>query len=73
MSYLSGVLIGHEICGALRRFAPKSVTIIAGPRLAGFYNIALTGLGVADVGIADVGAVTARGLWRTWRARKDST
>jgi 2-dehydro-3-deoxygalactonokinase len=72
-SYLSGVLIGNEICGATRRFPSKSVTIIAGLQLASLYNLALAGLGVTDVGIADVGAVTARGLWRIWQARKDST
>lgn len=69
-SYLSGLLIGHEICGATRRFAAKSITIIAEPRLASFYNLALASLGVADAEIADVGAVTARGLWRIWQARK---
>jgi 2-dehydro-3-deoxygalactonokinase len=63
-SYLSGLLIGHEISGATRRFPAKSITIIAGPQLAGLYNLALTSLGAADVGIADAGAATARGLWR---------
>ena len=69
-SYLSGLLIGNEISGAMRRFPAKSITVIAGPQLAGLYNLALASLGVADVRIADVGAVTARGLWRVWQARK---
>lgn len=68
-SYLSGLLIGHEVSGAMRRLPAESITIIAGPQLAGLYNLALSQLGVANVGIADVGAVTARGLWRTWQAR----
>jgi 2-dehydro-3-deoxygalactonokinase len=69
VSYLSGLLIGNEICGATRWFPAKSITIVAGPQLAGLYSLALSRLGMADVSIADVGAVTARGLWRTWQAR----
>jgi len=68
-SYLSGLLIGNEVSGAMRRLPAKSITIIAGQQLAHLYNLALSHLGVADVGIADVGAVTERGLWRTWQAR----
>jgi 2-dehydro-3-deoxygalactonokinase len=72
-SYLSGLLIGHEICEAIRRFPAKSITIIAEPQLASLYNLVLTGFGTADAVIADVGAVTARGLWRIWQARKGLT
>ncbi len=68
-SYLSGLLIGNEVSGAMQRLPAKSITIIAGPQLAHLYNLALSHLGVRDIGIADVGAVTARGLWRTWQAR----
>lgn len=68
-SYLSGLLIGSEILGATRRFQVSSVTLIAEPKLADLYNLALTSVGIADVCIADVGVVTARGLWRTWQAR----
>lgn len=71
-SYLSGLLIGHEIGGATKRFVSQSITIIAGPDLAALYRLALTSLGMANVGIADAGAATARGLWRTWQARKGS-
>jgi 2-dehydro-3-deoxygalactonokinase len=73
VSYLSGLLIGHEICCAVRRFAAEPITVIARPQLANLYNLALTGLGMADADIADAGAVTARGLWRIWRARKGLT
>ncbi|MES2256573.1 MAG: 2-dehydro-3-deoxygalactonokinase [Pseudomonadota bacterium] len=69
VSYLSGLLIGSEIHGAVRRFPAKLITIIAWPQLADLYNLALSRLGMMDVSIADVGAVTARGLWRTWQAR----
>ena len=74
VSYLSGLLIGHEICGATERFPEKSITLIAGPQLANLYGLALANLGrrdvgMADVGMADVGAVTAMGLWRVWQAR----
>lgn len=71
-SYLSGLLIGHEIGGATRRFPRKSITVIAGPHLAGLYERALAGLGMEDVVIADADTATARGLWRTWQARKGS-
>ena len=70
-SYLSGLLIGSEIRGAMQRFPTKSVTIIGGPQLANLYRLALISLGTADAEIADMGAVTARGLWRIWQARKD--
>lgn len=70
--YLSGLLIGNEISGAIRRFPAKSITVIAGAQLASLYNLALVSLGMADAGTADVGEVTARGLWRIWQARKGS-
>lgn len=69
-SYLSGLLIGNEISGALRCFPSESITVIGEPRLAGLYNLALTRLGVADVCMADAGTATAKGLWRIWQARK---
>jgi 2-dehydro-3-deoxygalactonokinase len=71
-SYLSGLLIGYEIAGALKQHSEKSITIIAAPHLARLYNLALVTLGVPDVRIADVDAVTARGLWRIWQARRDA-
>jgi 2-dehydro-3-deoxygalactonokinase len=71
VSYLSGLLIGHEIGGATKRFAETSITIIAEPELASLYRLAMASLERPDVGLADVGAVTARGLWRIWQARKD--
>lgn len=72
-SYLSGLLIGTEISGALKQHPEKSITIIAAPHLARLYRLAFASLGVLDVRIADVDAVTARGLWRIWQARRDAS
>lgn len=66
-AYLSGLLIGSEICGALELFGTKNeITIIAEPALAaryqrafGFANIAAT---MADE------SVTAAGLFRIAQA-----
>jgi len=70
-SYLSGLLIGYEVTGGTKSHAAGPVTVIAAPQLAKLYDRALAVLGFHDVRIDDVDAVTARGLWRIWQARKD--
>ena len=72
-SYLSGLLIGYEVSGAIKLHPAGPVTVIAPPRLAQHYNLALATMGLRDVRIDDVDAVTARGLWRIWQARKDAS
>ena len=69
-SYLSGLLIGTEISGAMKSYVAQPVTVIAAPQLAQLYDLALAAMGLPDVQVADVDAVTARGLWRIWQARK---
>jgi len=69
-SYLSGLLIGYEISGAMKSYPVQPVTVIAAPQLAQLYDLALAAKGLRDVRVADVDAVTARGLWRIWQARK---
>jgi 2-dehydro-3-deoxygalactonokinase len=71
-SYLSGILIGSEITGAVKAYPAGAITIIAAPGLARRYNLALVNLGLTDVRLEDVDAVTARGLWRIWQARKEA-
>jgi 2-dehydro-3-deoxygalactonokinase len=62
-AYLSGLLIGSEICGAEKMFKPEtSITIIAEPALAQRYQRAL-GYANISAAIADE-HVTARGLFR---------
>lgn len=70
-SYLSGLLIGYEVLGAGKLHSGGPVTVIAAPPLAQLYDRALAILGFRDIRIQDVDAVTARGLWRIWQARKD--
>ena len=72
-SYLSGLLIGYEVSGAMKLHPTEVVTIIAAPQLAQLYDLALTTLGLRNVRIDDVDAVTARGLWRIWQARKGAS
>ncbi|HEY2837250.1 MAG TPA: 2-dehydro-3-deoxygalactonokinase [Rhizomicrobium sp.] len=72
-SYLSGLLIGYEISAAMESYAVQPVTVIAAPQLARLYDLALATMGLRDVRIEDVDAVTARGLWRIWQARKDAS
>src|SRR6185503_8318959 len=69
-SYLSGLLIGNEIAGAMKSYAAQPVSVIAALQLARFYDLALATMGLRDVRIEDVDVVTARGLWRIWQARK---
>jgi len=70
-SYLSGLLIGYEVSGAMKLHSAEPVTVIAAPQLAQLYDRALAVLGFRGARIDDVDQVTARGLWRIWQARKD--
>ncbi|HWF63211.1 MAG TPA: 2-dehydro-3-deoxygalactonokinase [Rhizomicrobium sp.] len=72
-SYLSGLLIGYEVSGAMKLHPAEPITVIAPPRLAQLYELALATMGLRNVRIDDVDAVTARGLWRVWQARKDAS
>jgi len=72
-SYLSGLLIGYEISGAMKSYAVQPVTVIATAELARLYDLALGTMGLRDVRVADVDTVTARGLWRIWQARKEAS
>lgn len=71
--YLSGLLIGSEVTGAMKSYPAEPVTVIAAPALGRLYETALSALGLRDVRLDDVDAVTARGLWRIWQARKEAS
>jgi 2-dehydro-3-deoxygalactonokinase len=71
-SYLSGLLVGYEVFGALKAFPARNVTVIAAPQLARLYHLALATLGIGDVRLEDADAVTAKGLWRVWQAGKSA-
>ncbi len=71
--YLSGLLIGYEVSGAMKAFPGQKVTVIAAPELARLYHLALTTLGIDEVCLEDADAVTAKGLWRVWQARKGAS
>ena len=52
-SYLSGLIIGEDVAGAVRLFAPQgSVTLVCAPELAALYTRALSDYGLAATAIA---------------------
>jgi 2-dehydro-3-deoxygalactonokinase len=62
-SYLSGLLIGHELRAALAAFPSPQVVVVGAPALAGRYRAALDREGRASVTLAG-DAAAAKGLWR---------
>jgi 2-dehydro-3-deoxygalactonokinase len=64
--FLSGVLIGAEVAGALAQGGVEAVTLIGEPALCERYARALALAGVSTTFAAD--DVTARGQWRLARA-----
>jgi 2-dehydro-3-deoxygalactonokinase len=70
-SYLSGLLLGYEICGASRGGITDPIVIIGASRLAKLYKVALALAGFHEVELADANIVTARGLWRIWQAERN--
>lgn len=67
--YLSGVLIGAEVAAQREAFESAPPRLVGAAELCRRYDMALglAGAGPAETCIAD--AVTARGLWRIWKAR----
>ena len=62
-SYLSGLLIGHELRAAIRAFPAPRVVLVGAPALTERYRIGLQSEGSAGTAIAgDLAA--AKGLWR---------
>lgn len=68
--YLSGLLIGSEIAGELRRHAAGPIIIIAAPQLARLYGIALSVAGRSNFQHVDASEAAARGLWRLWQLHR---
>lgn len=59
-SYLSGLIIGEDVAGAVRLFAPQdSVTLVCAPDLAALYARALCAHGLATTAIAGDDAALA--------------
>ena len=68
-SYLSGLLIGAEVSGAAKSQSSEAAFVIAAPRLAELYCLALSAVGFRDVQVVDANVAAARGLWRVWQTR----
>ncbi len=68
-SYLSGLLIGSEIAGALRRQSGSPILVIATPALSRLYELAISAAGLSRVESVDARETTVRGLWRLWQMR----
>ncbi|HLG89552.1 MAG TPA: 2-dehydro-3-deoxygalactonokinase [Alphaproteobacteria bacterium] len=66
-SYLSGLLIGSEVAAELRRQPVGVVTVIASPRLAHLYGLALSAAGCSNVVSFQAADAVAQGLWKLWR------
>lgn len=62
-SFLSGVLIGHEIAAALAAFASRDVIVVGSEQLATPYRAALESAGCRVDGVPGEAAVGA-GLWQ---------
>jgi 2-dehydro-3-deoxygalactonokinase len=62
-SYLSGLLIGHELRAALAAFPAPRVALVGAPALTQRYRAALEREGRASVTVPG-DAAAAKGLWR---------
>jgi 2-dehydro-3-deoxygalactonokinase len=69
-SYLSGLLIGSEVAGALRHHSGNAVTVIASLALGRLYQTALSAAGCREILHADAGEAAVRGLWRLWQLHR---
>jgi len=69
-SYLSGLLIGHEVRHAIDGLIHPRVTLVAGAPHDGLYRAALSRWGVEVIAL-DVTAATTRGLVRLMAALSD--
>lgn len=66
-SYLSGILIGSEVSGAVRHYSGNSAIVIAAPLLARLYGVALSICGFSDIRYVDGTEAAVKGLWRLWQ------
>lgn len=68
-SYLSGVLIGSEVSGALWHHRAGSIVVIASAALGRLYRAALSFVGFTDIQSVDANEAVTQGLWRLWQLR----
>jgi 2-dehydro-3-deoxygalactonokinase len=66
-SYLSGILIGSEVSGAVRRHSVDSAVIISSRELGNLYQMALSAAGLRNISNVDGDHAAAQGLWRLWQ------
>jgi 2-dehydro-3-deoxygalactonokinase len=71
-SYLSGILIGSEVSGAVRRHAVDRAVVISSPQLGALYQMALSAAGLRSITQVDGDQAVARGLWRLWQLREQA-
>lgn len=67
--YLSGLLIGAEIGAGRDAVRAGRLILIGAPDLVRRYDLALSIAGLGEAETCEATAVTARGLWRIWKAR----
>ena len=70
-SYLSDILIGAEISGALQWTPRLSVLVVASPTLGPLYQRAFPTFGVRAVRHIGAEQAVAKGLWRVWTLPRD--
>jgi 2-dehydro-3-deoxygalactonokinase len=68
-SYLSGILIGSEVCGGVRQRTADCAVIISSPELGSLYQLAMSAAGLSNIRRVDGADAVARGLWRLWQLR----
>lgn len=66
-SYLSGILIGSEVYGAVGHYGVRSAVVISSAELARPYQLALSAAGMRTVRHVDGDEAVAQGLWRLWQ------
>jgi 2-dehydro-3-deoxygalactonokinase len=67
-SYVSGLLIGHEIACEQRHYAITQAHLVGADGLCALYARGLRSVGVEDIRLHDSNLITARGLFELYRA-----
>lgn len=72
-SYLSGILVGSEVAGALRHHRSDAAVVIATPELRRLYQMAMSAAGLRHITGVDGDHAVVQGLWRLWQLRGDQS
>jgi 2-dehydro-3-deoxygalactonokinase len=68
-SYLSGILIGSEVSGAVRHYDLDSAVVVSTTELGSLYQMAMSAAGLRNTEQVSSDHAVAQGLWRLWQLR----